>query len=174
MWATQAAENRCEDFVGLTNLSREMAGVHFLLGGDAGSRGGVERLAAAFRLTNFTHVPAGFPQDDLLAVTDVACSTGEEGASLTFLLKALAAGTPIVATAAAAGEIIARDASCGAFIAEAGDLQGFHDALLRLREQTAREQLGAKGRRVAEAFFGLDQPARILAEALALDDGGAA
>jgi hypothetical protein len=173
MWATEAAENRYEDFVGLANLSRDMAGVHFLLAGDVGSNGGVERLAAAFRLTNFTRVPAGFPQDDLLAVTDVACSTGEEGASLTFLLKALAVGTPIVATAAAAEEIMARDGGCGAFVAGTGDLQGFHDALLGLRERSAREQLGSRGRRVAEEFFGLDQPARTLAEALALDGGGA-
>ena len=124
MSATRAAENRHEDFVGLANLSREMAGVHFLLAGDVGSTGGVERLAAAFRLTNFTHVPAGFPQDDLLAVTDVACSTGEEGASLTFLLKALAAGTPILATAAAAEEIMARDAGCGAFVVRDGRSAG--------------------------------------------------
>ena len=174
MSATRAAENRHEDFVGLANLSRETAGVHFLLAGDVGSNGGVERLAASFRLTNFTHVPAGFPQDDLLAVTDVACSTGEEGASLTFLLKALAAGTPIVATAAAAEEIIARDGGCGAFVAGTGDLQGFHDALLGLRDRSVREQLGSRGRRVAEEFFGLDQPARTLAEALALDGGGTA
>jgi glycosyltransferase involved in cell wall biosynthesis len=92
---------------------------------------------------------------DILSAFDLfAMSSKEEGLGIT-LIEAMAAGLPVVATAAGGIPEIVQDGVTG-FIVPPGDSQGLADALLRGLSDDARgREMGEAGRRRAVERFSL-------------------
>ncbi len=95
--------------------------------------------------------------EQLIAACDVVAMASEwEGFGLA-LLEAMAAERPVVATAVGGVPEVVADGQTGVLV-EAGNTTAFAQALVRLlRDEAARERLGAAGGRRAREVFTLDR-----------------
>jgi glycosyltransferase involved in cell wall biosynthesis len=149
------ARQRPEDFVALAHRLRGDDRFFFLLVGRGPLAGTVADLERFLRPGNFRHV-ATAPADDVLAAADVACALGEDGDFPAFVLAALAAGVPAVATDVdGLGEILA-EGPCGVAVPVA-DLAACEEAVGGLADEAGRRALGDAGRRLVERRFRLDE-----------------
>ncbi len=145
------ARQRPEDFVTLAHRFRQDDRFFFLLVGHgplAGTVGDLERLLAP---DNFRAVSTA-PTPDVLAITDIACVLSEDGAFPYFVLNALTAGLPVVATDVdGLGELLA-EGPCGVAVPVA-DLEACEEAIQRLAEEPARRAMGAAGSKLIDHRF---------------------
>ncbi len=138
------AGHRPEDFVALAHRFRGDDGFFFLLVGEGRLAGTVDDLERYLAPGNFRRLRSA-PAADLLAATDVACTTSEEEPLPYFPLSALAAGLPVVGDLGGAGAAV-----------PAGDLAAFEAAIRGLGDAAERRRLGERGRRFVEERFRLE------------------
>ena len=126
--------------------------------GDGPLRPGAERLAAELGVTESVRF-LGHRDDvpELLAQAECALLASDyEGCPLA-LVEAMAASVPVAATAAGGVAELVREGRTGA-LAPAGDAEGLAAALGNVLADPARAaELGAEGRRVAEAELSLER-----------------
>ncbi|MEE8524989.1 MAG: glycosyltransferase [Thermoanaerobaculia bacterium] len=148
------ARQRPEDFVAVAHRCRDDGRLFFLLAGRgplAGTVGDLERFLAP---GNFRAVSTA-PVADVLAASDIACALGEDGDFPAFILAALAAGVPVVATDVdGLGDLVA-DGPCGTAVPVA-DLAACEEAIRGMTEEAKRSALGTAGRRLIERRFRVD------------------
>lgn len=143
----------------------------FWLAGDGPLRAEAEALAAQGGLQSRFRV-LGWRRDvpDLLAAADLLVLTSRfEGLPLA-VLRAMAAGLPVVATAVNGTPEAVRDGSTG-FLVPPGDAEATAAAIVRLgRDPGLRRRMGRAGRAASAEF----RQARFRQEVLALYERGAA
>jgi len=152
--ADLVAGERPEDFLALAHRFAGDADFCFLLVGTgprAATLDDLERYLAPPRFRRRDSLPL----PDLLAATDVACLPGEAAERPYFLLAALAAGVPAVATDAGGGELLA-EGPCG-ITAPSGELAAFEQALRRLADLGERRHLGERGPELVASRFRLER-----------------
>ena len=143
---------RPEDFLALAHRFRGDHRFFFLLVGRGPLEGTVDDLERYLGRCSFRRLSSA-PPADLLAATDLACTTSEEEPLPYYPLSALAAGLPVVAgDAGGLGELLA---GAGVTV-PVGDLAAFEEAIRGLTDAAERRRLGERGRRRVEADFRLE------------------
>lgn len=129
---------------------------HLLLAGDGSLRAECEKQASELRLAERIHLLGATPDiASVLAAADVfALASHWEGTPLA-VIEAMAAGLPVVATAAGGVPELVVD-GLTALLAPVGDMDTFSNQLARLgRDARLRELMGQAGR-LRSAEFGVD------------------
>ncbi len=157
---------RPEDFLALAHRFRGDHRFFFLLVGRGPLAGTVDDLERYLGPANFRRLRSA-PAPEILAATDVACTTSERQPLPYYPLEALAAGLPVVAgDVDGLGTLLA---AAGAAV-PVGDLEAFEQAIRGLTDAAERRRLGERGRRRVEAGFRLEDAVeryrRLLEEAI--------
>jgi glycosyltransferase involved in cell wall biosynthesis len=154
MVAALTAEKEPATFVRAIAAAREsVPDIRALLVGDGPERGSVEALVRALHLEG-TLVLAGFRDDAraLIAAAHVAVLSSRSEGLPVVVLEALAAGIPMVATAAGGVPEAVRDGIEG-FITPVGDHIALGDAIARvLNDDQLRHAMSTAARRRAATY----------------------
>ncbi len=132
---------------GAAAIQAELPEAHFLIIGDGPQRSKVEQLAATLGIAERTHL-LGSRSDvpALLGAIDVLALTSHNEASPVSILEALSCGVPVVAAEVGSVPETIEHGQTG-MLFKAGDVDGYVAAMLQLlKDQSLREQLGARGR----------------------------
>jgi glycosyltransferase involved in cell wall biosynthesis len=152
MCADLIPEQRPEDFVALAHRLRDDHRFRVLLVGDGPLAADVRDLGRLFDLDNLRALRPERDLGEVLAATDVVCSTAERDPFPHAVPAALLHHRPVVA---AAGDLrrLLEAGPCGVVVAHPGDLEGFEQALRSLTDDDRRHQLGERGPGTVRAFY---------------------
>ena len=138
----------------IASLRASIPTVHCVLVGDGPERARIEALASSLGITDLVHLAGERSQPpNLHSLFDVSvlCSTSE--AFPNSVLEAMAAGTPVVATAVGGTPDAVRDGSTGLLVPPS-DPSRLADAILQLyRDPALRTTLGETGRVAARSGY---------------------
>jgi glycosyltransferase involved in cell wall biosynthesis len=160
-------EKGLADFVRAAALVHErVAGARFAVWGDGPERAPLERLAATLGLNGAIEFRGSTAQPEVaLRELDIFVLPSLTEAFSNGLLEAMATGLPVVATRVGGNPGLVDDGTTGLLVPP-GDAGGLAKAIIRLSEDPRlADRLGATGRELVRARFGLD---RMLAQVQAL------
>jgi glycosyltransferase involved in cell wall biosynthesis len=150
----ETSQNHALALQALEQVVRDLPATRLALVGEGPEQAMIRQLARERRLE--AHVRFLGPRNDhdrLLAAADLVLSTGTGEGDLSTMIRALAAGRPVIATRLGGVPEVVEDRGCG-LITAPGDYGALAESIHLLGSRLAlRTQYGRRGRERAEALF---------------------
>lgn len=161
---------RPEDFLALAHRCRDDERFVFLLVGEGSLLASLGDLNRCFGLRNLRLEPPSRPLAEILAASDIVCSTAESEPSPRTIVAALALGRPVVAPATGILPELLNDGPCGLVATEPGNLDDLEIAIRQLVTMSRRRELGAHGPKVAARVPGREALVETCRQVLSLPE----